>query len=155
MTTWMQSSLQADIYVCYQWRSPISPTVPEGESKNEYNHFKIQLLGYKSRYKKVQSCSSKLHKSRSLFNFLYFSNPLFIHSELLKSGRVRGARHTTEIAIGHQKIDLTRVARRCLARCRRAAAPRAQRAARLLPPHRGPEENHFWRGTLASASNRN
>ena len=47
------------------------------------------------------------------------------------------------------------LARRCLARCRRAAAPRAKRAARLLPPHRGPEENHFCRGTLASASNRN
>ena len=27
------------------------------------------------------------------------------------------------------------IARRCLARCRRAAAPRAKRAARLLPPH--------------------
>ena len=32
-------------------------------------------------------------------------------------------------------------ARRCLARCRRAAAPRAKRAARLLPPQRenGPQ----------------
>ena len=29
------------------------------------------------------------------------------------------------------------LARRCLARCREAAAPRAKRAARLLPPHRG------------------
>ena len=31
------------------------------------------------------------------------------------------------------------VARRCLARCRRAAAPRAKRAARLLPREIGPQ----------------
>ena len=32
------------------------------------------------------------------------------------------------------KMIMNRLARRCLARCRRAAAPRAKRAARLLPP---------------------
>ena len=32
------------------------------------------------------------------------------------------------------RTSIARFARRCLARCRRAAAPRAKRAARLLPP---------------------
>ena len=34
-------------------------------------------------------------------------------------------------------------ARRCLARCREAAAPRAKRATRLLPNHRGGRQYHF------------
>ena len=54
-------------------------------------------------------------------------------------GRARRARRALVRVKPRQREFLSTrdyFARRCLARCREAAAPRAKRAARLLPPHR-------------------
>ena len=63
----------------------------------------------------------------------HFGNKEYLFQELCLTGVRRCQASMQRLHFART----ARLARRCLDRCRRAAAPRAKRAARLLPPHRG------------------
>ena len=72
-------AIQADIYVCYQWRSPISPTVPEGSLKMNTIILKYNCWGTNQGTKKYkvarQSCTNR---DRCLTFYIFQTLYLFI-----------------------------------------------------------------------------